>query len=84
MIRVMLLSALLLTACATKPAPLVPADLQQCAPSVAIPAPAPRVRTPAQIGQLEIRVELAREAERSRGDDCADRLARLNAWIGAR
>lgn len=78
--------ALLMTlaGCAASPvaAPAVPADLQACAGSVPVPLALPRVRTVDQLGAYATRLELAREAERRRGDDCAERLARLNVWVG--
>jgi hypothetical protein len=74
---------LALSACAAPPAP-PPPDLQACAARVPVPRGLPRVRTVAQIGAYATQVELAREAERRRGDDCADRLARLNDWIERR
>lgn len=86
MIRVAALGcALALAACAVKQMAAqwsVPADLRECPASVSVPASLPKIRTPAQIGQYATDVELAREAERARGDDCADKLSRLNAWIG--
>lgn len=45
-----------------------PSPVAICPASVPIPAPLAGHPTPAKVGALEIRVELAREAERSRGD----------------
>lgn len=39
-----------------------------CLAAVAVPAPLVGKPTPAKVGELQIRVELAREAERDRGD----------------
>lgn len=52
-----------------------------CPDPVAIPAVPPRVRTAEQIASFAIRLELAREAERGRGNACAAALDELNAWI---
>lgn len=56
----------------------VPPQFPPCPPSVSVPAP---LRKGENVGKLEIRVELAREAERSRGDACADAVAARDAWI---
>lgn len=74
--RVIILLAFL-SGCGVK-APSFP----QCPAPVAIPAPAPPHPTHAQENVLEIRVELAREAERARGDACAEAVAARDAWIG--
>lgn len=58
----------------------VPPQFPGCPPPVAVPAPLGRHET---VGQLEIRVELARERERSRGNACADAVTARDAWIGA-
>lgn len=66
----------LLTRCASEPpscpapAPIVARD---CPSPVAVPAPLPRVHTQDQLGQFAIRLEIAREQERARGDACAKR-----------
>lgn len=65
---------LLLAGCATSTTncQLPPVSLADCPPSVPIPRGLPSKKpTPVQIADLEIRVELAREAERRRGDACA-------------
>lgn len=67
---------LLLVGCA-RAVPVFPV----CPPPVPVPASVPRVRTQAQMNQLEVAVELAREAERHRGDACADAAAARDAWI---
>lgn len=54
----------LLAGCAAQPRPTCPGS---------IPVPAP-LRPHENVGRLEIRVELAREAERARGDACAAAL----------
>lgn len=61
-----LIAVLLLAGCATAPPAKPPKP--DCPASVPIPAPLVGKPTPAKIGALEIRVELAREAERARGD----------------
>ena len=61
--------ALLLAGCSA-PAPRFP----PCPPTVAVPAAAPRKPTRAQADAQEIRVEIAREAERRRGNACAAAL----------
>lgn len=53
-----------LAACAS---PKVP-PVAVCPASLPIPAPLVGHPTPAKVGALEIRVELARERERDRGD----------------
>lgn len=70
---------LLLSGCAA-----VPDGLRTCAARVPEPAPLPRVRTPEQLGQFAVRLELAREAERRRGDDCAGVVRALNEWMKER
>lgn len=74
MTRAIILLALLVTGCTTVSPPQFP----PCPPSVAVPAP---LHKGENVGKLEIRVELAREAERSRGDACADAVAARDAWI---
>lgn len=69
--------ALPLAGCATPPI------FPECPPSVAIPAPLPRIRTMAMLDAFEIRVELAREAERRRGDACAAAVVVRDVWIAA-
>ncbi len=70
--------AVLLAGCA---APTVPSDLRSCANQPPTPASLRRVHTHAEGGAFAIRLELAREAERARGDECADKLQRLNEWM---
>lgn len=70
-----------LSGCASKPLLTVPASLTSCADPVAVPAPLPRIRTMSQVSHFAIALELAREAERRRGDDCAKKLADLNRLI---
>jgi hypothetical protein len=77
-----LLVAVLLTGCGAHVAPrpaAVTADLPACPAAPATPAPLPRVRTTAMLLRYEINLELAREAERRRGDDCAARAAALES-----
>ncbi len=63
------LSVLLLAGCASRPQ-----FTGTCPPSVPVPAGIGRHPTAKQVGELEVRVELAREAERQRGDECAAAL----------
>lgn len=51
-----------------------------CPTPVAVPAP---LRKGENIGKLEIRVELAREAERTRGDVCQVAVDARDAWIAS-
>lgn len=75
-----LLAALLLAGCATAPVcPLPPTPTTVCPPAVPVPAGLPRIHTQQQNNALEIRVELAREAERRRGDACAQALGEVMA-----
>lgn len=62
---------------------MVPADMTTCMPTPDVPAAPPRVRTPAILANFAIRLELAREAERARGDDCAAKLQSLSAFVEA-
>ena len=73
---------LLLGACVAHPAAVQQATLS-CPPPVAVPAPLPHVRTPDMLAAFEVRVELAREAERARGDACAAAVAERDAIIVA-
>jgi hypothetical protein len=59
--RAMVLLLPLLTGCSPHPMP-------DCPASVPVPMPLVGRPTPAKVADLEIRVELAREAERARGD----------------
>lgn len=72
----------LLAACAPERPPLPPVPPRpvcdcQCPPSVAVPKPLPRVHTQEQLNGFAIELELAREAERARGDACARTVAEL-------
>ena len=81
----MLAGMLGLGACAHQAVPPAPpADLRSCEEPPPTPRPPPRVRPVHETAKFAIALELAREAERARGDDCADRLRRLNDWIAAR
>jgi hypothetical protein len=71
---------LLLAGCAAKPTP-VPPPAVDCPSSVGVPAAPPRVRTPKVLAQFAISLELAREAERGRGDKCAAAVETLERWI---
>lgn len=79
MTRFVILLALLTASCATKP-PTFP----DCPPSLPVPSPTVRKPSARQIAELEIRVEIAREAERARGDACAETVDSMRAWIGRR
>lgn len=74
--RALLLVALL-AGCAVAPKPRAPTTA--CPPPVPVPAGLSGHHRPAAIAALEIRVELAREAERRRGDDCAAALREVTA-----
>ena len=63
--RAALALALALAGCAPD---AMPPAAPTCPASVAVPAGLPRVRSVDALGQYAIRLELAREAERSRGD----------------
>jgi hypothetical protein len=68
----------LLSGCSTvSGAPQFP----ECPAPVPVPAPSARIHTPHEIGKLEIRVELARERERKRGDACAAAVDAMKAWM---
>jgi hypothetical protein len=73
--------ALLLSGCATAAAP---PRFPSCPLPISVPAPAPLHPTHAQISQLEVAVELAREAERRRADACASAVAAMQRWIEGR
>ena len=72
--RVLLLLALL-TGCAAPP------RFPECPGPVAVPA---ALHPREMVGTLEIRVELAREAERNCGDRCATSAAAMKKWIEQR
>lgn len=77
MIR-MVLVVLVLTGCSIgQSVPTFPA----CPAPIPVPAPTVRKPNAKQIAQLEIRVELAREAERARGDACAEAVMERDQWI---
>ncbi len=63
-ILVALMVVTMLVACSTVPQ----RPLANCPASIPTPAPLVGKPTPANVGKLEIRVELARERERDRGD----------------
>jgi hypothetical protein len=60
-----LILILLVAGCATRPVSIPAPD---CPASIPIPAPLVGTPTAAKVSALEIRVELAREQERARGD----------------
>lgn len=77
--RLAVILAALVAACGHEPPPsalVVHASDLPCPERPPIPHGVPRVRTPEQIGRYANDVELAREAERARGDQCE---ASLNA-----
>jgi hypothetical protein len=65
-----LLLVLALVGCASEPpsCPTPPVVARDCPGPVAVPAPLPRVHTQDQLAQFAIRLEIAREQERARGD----------------
>lgn len=73
MIRALVM-ALLLAGCSATP-PQFPA----CPGSIPVPA---ALRKGENVGKLQIRVELAREEERARGDACAASADAMRKWIG--
>ena len=87
--RLFIATVLLVGACGAphlKPTVVHASDMP-CPEHPAAPRPLPHVRTPQRIGEYATEVELAREAERHRGDQCAGSLADLldlavrNGWI---
>jgi hypothetical protein len=71
---------IVLAGCAATPAPpppVRPVCQCQCPPSVAVPAPLSRVHTLEQLNAFAIALEVAREAERARGDACARTVLEL-------
>ncbi len=71
--------ALLLVGCGVTQPPTA-----DCPPPARVPAAPPRIRTPAMIARFAVELELAREAERRRGDACAAAVEALTAWIRKR
>jgi hypothetical protein len=71
--RALILLALL--AGCSGPAPVIVPD---CPGPVPVPAP---LHAHENVGKLEIRVELAREAEKKRGDACASSVDAMRVWI---
>lgn len=67
---------LLLAGCTT-----APPKFSACPPAPLTPAPAPKKATAKMISDLEIRVEIAREAERARGDACAEAVRERDLWM---
>jgi hypothetical protein len=73
MMRASALMCAALAGCAAPVAPLAPiapATLQLCETLPPLPKPPPPARTRNQLARFSIRLELAREAERKRGDSC--------------
>lgn len=60
---------------------VAPPQFPACPGPVPTPAPLGRHET---VGPLEIRVEIAREKERARGDACAAAVDARDKWIGAK
>jgi hypothetical protein len=89
-IAILSLGVLMLIATACTSAPLIeriiplvsPTPIVICPPSVAVPAPLPRIHTQEQLGAFAIELELAREAERARGDACSRTVAELRERPG--
>lgn len=77
--RVTLLATALLVGCG-HPEPLT---IAACPPEIPVPAPIPRIRTTQMVSALQIREDLAREAERARGNACAQSNSELTAWVQA-
>jgi hypothetical protein len=75
--RRLLVCVVLLVAACSAPTSVVPPELRYCPPRPAKPAPPPAARTREQLAEFATREELAREAERARGDVCADHLAKV-------
>lgn len=71
---------LLLSGCATPGVAVLPA-FPDCPGPIAIPAAPPRIRTPERIGRFAVALELAREAERARGDACAAAVEAMRRFI---
>lgn len=74
-----LLLVVLLGACAANPPRALPA-FPPCPSPVAVPAPVPPHPTRQQVDALQIRVELAREAERDRANACAAAFKAILDW----
>jgi hypothetical protein len=77
-----LVVVVLLAGCASAPprtaVAVTPPD---CPPPPAVPKSPPRIRTTEALRRFEIALELAREAERARGDACAARAAVLERMV---
>jgi hypothetical protein len=68
--------ALLLAGCAVEPP-----TFANCPGAVPVPAPLPLISARPVLERFAVRLELAREAERTRGDACAAASAGRAAWI---
>lgn len=73
-----LVPLLLLVGCSVAPAPIAIPTFPSCPPRVAVPGP---LLAHESLSVLEVRVELAREAERARGDACAAASLARDNWI---
>lgn len=74
------LALLTLSGCTASP---MPSDLRGCMAPHSAPAGLPRVLDPAQLRLAYGRLWAVDMADRARGDDCADKLRRLNEWTEA-
>lgn len=75
--RAIILCAILAGCAIETPRPPAP-DFPECPASIPIPAPLRKHET---VGALEIRVEIAREDERARGDACAAAVDAMRAFL---
>jgi hypothetical protein len=75
----------LLAACTPAPRPAVvpPRPVSACPPAPPQPALLPSVVTTERLRSGFRLLELARQAERRRGDACARALDEINAWISS-
>lgn len=73
--------ALILLALLAGCTPSVPPQFPACPPPIAVPAP---LHKDENVGKLEIRVELGREAERKRADECQAAIEARDVWIRSR
>jgi hypothetical protein len=75
--------AILLAACDAEPLPTppLPPPVVTCPAALPVPAALPRVVSLDQLAAAYHAVDVARQAERTRGDLCADSAHRLDSWI---
>jgi hypothetical protein len=81
-----LLTVLLVAGCYAAPpaatVPPVPAELRSCPPGRTMPPPPPAPRTFTSLILWIAKSDIAAHANERARTECADRLARLNRWIG--